>query len=168
LKRYFHDFENVRKELYEALESDKGIADLAEKLAARMPELRGRAALETWLLGEEAWFTGETWPRIDDVRLNGLIEQTPEQKEIGRFGQQLRDADRKIQDLRVGVQPLWAWLAVRDPAAKIALEEFDGLSPGSTVLNVDAIIELLEKVLHLQELTRRHLDEFLEHEGGAA
>ena len=124
LKRYLHDFENARKELSGTLESDKRIAALAEKLEARMPELRGRAALETWLLGEEMWVTGETWPRIDDVRLNGLIEQTPEQKEIGRFGQQLRDADRKIQELRVGVRQLWARIAVRDPAAKIALEEF--------------------------------------------
>ena len=63
LKRYLHDFENARKELSEALESDKRIVDLAEKLEARMPELRGRAALETWRLGEETWFTGETWPR---------------------------------------------------------------------------------------------------------
>ena len=115
LKRYLHDFENARKELSEALESDKRIVDLAEKLEARMPELRGRAALETWLLGEEMWVTGETWPRIDDGRLNRLIEETPEQKEIGRIRQQLRDADRKIQELRVGVRPLWARLAERDP-----------------------------------------------------
>ena len=116
LKRYLHDFENARKELSEALESDKRIVDLAEKLEARMPELRGRAALETWLLGEETWFTGETWPRIDDVRLNGLIEETPEQKEIGRIRQQLSNADRKIQELSVGVRQLWARIAVRDPA----------------------------------------------------
>ena len=147
LKRYLHDFENARKELSEALESDKRIVDLAEKLEARMPELRGRAALETWLLGEETWFTGETWPRIDDVRLNGLIEETPEQKEIGRIRQQLSNADRKIQELRVGVRQLWARIAVRDPAAKIALEEFGRLSPHSTRSNVDAIIELLEEAL---------------------
>ena len=143
LKNYLHDFENARKELSEALESDKRIAGLAEKLEARMPELRGRSALETWLLGEEMWVTGETWPRIDDVRLNGLIEETSEQKEIGRIRQQLRDADRKIQELRVGVRQLWARIAVRDPSAKIALEEFGRLSAHSTLRNVDAIIELL-------------------------
>jgi len=148
LKGYLHDFENARKELSEALENAGRIASLAEKLEARMPELRGRAALETWLLGEETWFTGETWPRIDDVRLNGLIEEAAEQEEIGRIRQQLRDADRKIQELCVGMRPLLARLSVRDPAAKIALEEFARLSPGSTLLNMDAIIELLEKVLH--------------------
>jgi hypothetical protein len=147
LKRYLHDFENARKDLSETLESDKRIADLAEKIEARMPELRGRAALETWLLGEEMWVTGETWPRIDGVRLNRLIEETPEQKEIGRIRQQLSDAARKIEELRVGVRQLWARVAVRDPAAKIALEEFGRLPPYSTLLNVDAIIELLDEVL---------------------
>ena len=47
----------------------------------------------------------------------------------------------------MGVRQLWARIAVRDPAAKIALEEFGRLSPNSTLINVDAIIELLEELL---------------------
>jgi len=54
------------------------------------------------------WFTGETWPRIEDVTLNRLIEETPEQKEIGHIRQPLRAADRKIQEPRAGVRQLWA------------------------------------------------------------
>ena len=135
-------------------ECDKRIADLAEKLAARMPELRGRAALETWLLGEEMWFTSETLPRIDVVRLHRLIDETAEQEETTRL-RRLRDGSQvNARRLRANISPAWEELARHSVEANHALVMFRELPhskswphPCPTLDELDPIIALIRRVI---------------------
>jgi hypothetical protein len=136
LTKYLGEFKDARNELAQALESEKRIEGLAEKLATKMPDLRGRA-LESW--------PATLGPGIEAARLNRLVHDTPEQKEIERIRRQRGDAEWKIQELRVRVQPPWMRVALRNPTAKTALQEFDRLPRYSTLRNVDTIIALLEE-----------------------
>jgi hypothetical protein len=138
LKRILNQFREARKQLAQALEDEKKFDGLAAKREAKMPELRARA-LETW--------PEEAGPGINAGRLNRLIEDTPEQKEIESIRQRRRSAEREIQDRRAEARPPWARLVAENWTARTPLVEFDGLSRYSTLRNTDIIIGLLEGVL---------------------
>jgi hypothetical protein len=146
LTKYLGEFKDARKELARALEREKKIEGLAEKLGTKMPELQARA-LEGW--------PEPVGPGIDAGRLNRLVHDTPEQKEIERIRQQRGDTEWKIQELRARVRRHWMRLALRNPTAATALREFDRLPPYSALSNVDTIIVLLEEALRSINPARR-------------
>ena len=146
--------DQYRSAVQDFWECGKRIVELAEKLAAQMPEIRGRAVLETWLLGEEVWFPGEAWPRIDGVRLNRLIEETAEQKEIEQQRHDRSNAEANVRWLRDSIPPVWEELARQSSEVKRALTMFRELPdskswphPCPTLDQLDPIIVLIRRLI---------------------
>jgi hypothetical protein len=133
--KYFDRYMSAVREVWE---SENRIKELAEELVAKFPELHARAR--------------ETWPEtvvsgVDANRLNRLIHDTPEQREIDRqrtIGKKFEQQARQVRDDML--LPLWEEIAHHSQDAKEALSIFRSLPALPTLDDLDPVVTLLRRL----------------------
>jgi len=151
-------------------ERQKRFQDLDAVVAKKTEEIRAglqAKALEAWERTSQAAPLAEEAPEvpsrdafdagyaIDPAELSRRISDIPEQMEIGRIGQDEKNAGARIRELRAQVRLQLMSLAVAHPEAGTALDMLDRLSPHLGFGDVDTMIRLLEATIEATAPNRR-------------